>query len=170
MLKAILVGFMGAGKTTVGGVLAEQVGWQQIDLDDEIIATAGKPITAIFADEGEPAFRKLETQVLQNTLNKTGLLSTGGGVVESAANREVLQQTDIPVIYLQTSGNVVLERVAGDDSRPLVNQLGPNGLKALLAKREQLYQSVSDLVICTDELTPEEISDQIQTFLKETAK
>jgi shikimate kinase len=170
MLKAILVGFMGAGKTTVGGVLAEQVGWKQIDLDDEIIATAGKPITVIFADDGEAAFRKLETQVLQDTFNKTGLLSTGGGVVESAANREVLQQTDIPVVYLQTSGNVVLDRVSGDDSRPLVNQLGPDGLKALLAKREHLYQGVSDLVIRTDDLTPEEISEQIQSFLKEPAE
>ncbi|MFD0896783.1 shikimate kinase [Loigolactobacillus binensis] len=169
MLDVILVGFMGTGKTTVGEVLAANFKRPQIDLDDEIVATAGKSIKQIFADSGEPAFRKLETEVLRQAFAKSGILSTGGGVVESAPNRELLQQTAIPVIYLQTGPTTIFERIKDDDGRPLVQQLGEAGLRDLWQRREPLYQSVANHIVVTDTQTPEQVSQQIQQFLAQVA-
>ncbi|MFC6171569.1 shikimate kinase [Loigolactobacillus jiayinensis] len=165
MLDVILVGFMGTGKTTVGEVLAANFKRPQIDLDDEIIASAGKSIKQIFADAGETAFRQLETQVLQQAFAKSGILSTGGGVVESAANRQLLQTTTIPVIYLQTEPAAIFTRLKGDDGRPLVQQLGESGLRELWQRRAPLYQSVATHTVTTDARTPEEVSQQIQQLI-----
>ncbi|MFD1319198.1 shikimate kinase [Loigolactobacillus zhaoyuanensis] len=165
MLDVILVGFMGTGKTTVGEVLAANFKRPQIDLDDEIITTAGKSIKQIFADSGEVAFRQLETQVLKQAFTKNGILSTGGGVVESAANRELLRQTAIPVIYLQTEPAAIFQRLKSDDGRPLVQQLGEVGLRKLWQRRVPLYQQVATHTITTDTRTPQQVSQQIQQLL-----
>lgn len=167
MLDVILVGFMGTGKTTVGEVLAANFRRPQIDLDAEIVAAAGKSIKQIFADSGEAAFRQLETQVLQQAFAKSGILSTGGGVVESAANRELLQQTSIPVIYLQTGPAAIFDRLKGDDGRPLVQQLGQAGLRDLWQRRAPLYQSVATHTVTTDARTPLQVSQQIQQLLSQ---
>ncbi|ANK60733.1 shikimate kinase [Loigolactobacillus backii] len=167
MLTAILIGFMGTGKTTVGNVLAINTQQQQIDLDDEIVSAAGKSIKQVFAEDGEAAFRQLETTVLKTAFKRNGILSTGGGVIESETNRAVLEATEIPIIFLKTLPTVILERLTGEDAavRPLVGQLGPAGLTRLWKKREPLYERISDLTILTDELTPEEVSERIETFL-----
>lgn len=164
MLDVILVGFMGAGKTTVGQVLATNYQRPHIDLDDEIIALAGRSIPQIFAQAGETIFRQWETQALQQALAKKGVLSAGGGVVETAANRAMLKQTHIPVIYLKVLPETVLSRLKGDTTRPLLQQ-GPAAVRALWQRRLALYEQVATHAIVTDTLTPEAISQQIYQLL-----
>ncbi|GAX04598.1 shikimate kinase [Secundilactobacillus pentosiphilus] len=161
-MRAILVGFMGSGKTTVGELLAKRLHLTHRDLDDVIVERAGKSIQQIFDDDGETAFRQLEHSVLADTLvNSKGILSTGGGTPIQAANYELLRKSDVPVILLNVKPETVLSRLADDGQRPLVKELGVGGLIGLKEKRDARYHEVSDIEIDTDELTPAEVVDAI---------
>ncbi|ANZ60537.1 shikimate kinase [Secundilactobacillus paracollinoides] len=164
-MKAILVGFMGSGKTTVGQLLAEQLHTTQSDLDDLVIQHAGKSIQDIFDEDGEFAFRRMEHEVLEDALNNTeGILSTGGGTPVQAANFELLKESDVPVILLNVKPETIMARLAGDNVRPLVKKLGLDGLAGLKAQRDSRYHNVSDVEIETDNLTPEEVVAAIRRF------
>lgn len=161
-MRAILVGFMGSGKTTVGELLAKRLNLTHRDLDDIIVERAGKTIQQIFDDDGETAFRQLEHSVLADTLvNSKGILSTGGGTPIQTANYELLRKSDVPVILLNVKPETALSRLADDGQRPLVKKLGTNGLVDLKEKRDTKYHEVSDIEIDTDELTPAEVVDAI---------
>lgn len=161
-MRAILVGFMGSGKTTVGELLAQRLGLTHRDLDDVIVERAGKSIQQIFDDDGETAFRQLEHSVLADTLvNSKGILSTGGGTPIQTANFDLLKKSDVPVILLNVKPGTVLSRLADDGQRPLVKELGVDGLINLKEKRDARYHEVSDIEIDTDDLTPAEVVDAI---------
>lgn len=161
-MRAILVGFMGSGKTTVGELLAQRLDLKHRDLDDIIVERAGKSIQQIFDDEGEAAFRQLEHEVLADTLvNGKGILSTGGGTPIQAANYDLLRKSDVPVILLNVKPETVLSRLTDDGQRPLVKELGTDGLLGLKEKRDARYHDVSDIEIDTDDLTPIEVVDAI---------
>jgi len=161
-MRAILVGFMGSGKTTVGELLAQRLHLTHRDLDDVIVERAGKTIQQIFDDEGETAFRQLEHDVLADTLvNSKGILSTGGGTPIQTANYELLRKSDVPVILLNVKPETVLSRLSDDGQRPLVKELGVDGLLGLKQKRDARYHEVSDVEIDTDDLTPAEVVDEI---------
>lgn len=161
-MRAILVGFMGSGKTTVGKLLAQRLHLTHRDLDDVIVERAGKTIQQIFDDDGETAFRQLEHAVLADTLmNSKGILSTGGGTPIQPANYELLRASNVPVILLNVKPATVLARLTDDGQRPLVKELGTNGLVDLKEKRDARYHKVSDIEIDTDELTPAEVVDAI---------
>ena len=113
MDQIILTGFMGAGKTTVGEILSELTALPQIDIDSEIIAEQGCPVSDIFEQKGEQGFRDLEHQKLKEVLQKKAIISTGGGIVLRPENREVLKSFS-PVIYLKTDPAIFLERLEGD--------------------------------------------------------
>jgi shikimate kinase len=156
-MQAILVGFMGSGKTTVGQLLAQQLDVPYHDLDDIIVAMAGKSIQQIFDENGEAAFRQLEHIALAQSLAQEGILGTGGGTPIQAANFSLLQKSNVPVILLDVLPETIMKRLKDDTGRPLAKELGLSGLVDLKSQRDDRYEQVSNYRIATDELTPIEI-------------
>jgi len=156
-----LTGFMGSGKTTVGRILADALGCPFLDLDDLIVKKAGKSIPDIFAQDGEPAFRQLEARLLRQTVEKygesTAVLSLGGGAILAPASATLLHEKTV-CIYLRATLDTLLERLAGESAgRPLADA----SLAERLAAREPLYEKTAHVVIDTDGLSPEDVSDEI---------
>ncbi len=150
----VLVGFMGAGKTTVGRLLAAKLGLSFTDSDHEIEARAGKPIARVFAEDGEPAFRQLEHEVIADLLaGQARVLALGGGAVGHPGTRELLARAN--VVYLRTSYAAAMARVGGDAGRPM---LARPGVADLLARREPGYAAVATLTVDTDGRSPEDIT------------
>ena len=156
-----LTGFMGSGKTTVGKVLADFLGCSFMDLDDLVVKKAGKSIPDIFAQDGEPAFRELEAQVLRQTVGKyaenTVVLALGGGAVLAPASAALLQEKTT-CIYLRATLDTLLGRLAGETvGRPLAD----DAMAARLAEREPIYEKTAHVIIDTDGLSPDEVADEI---------
>ena len=156
-----LTGFMGSGKTTVGKVLADFLGCPFMDLDDLVVKKAGKSIPDIFAQDGEPAFRQLEAQVLRKTVEKyaesTAVLALGGGAVLAPASAALLHEKTV-CIYLRASLETLLTRLEGETAgRPLADA----SLADRLAAREPIYEKTAHVVIDTDGLSPDEVADEI---------
>lgn len=144
----ILVGMMGAGKTTVGKLLAHLTGKQFLDCDHEIQERTGVKIPVIFEIEGEAGFRKRESQVLRELIRKKNIiLSTGGGAVLSEGNRRLLKKSGI-VVYLRASVNDLYRRTRHDKNRPLLQTQDLRArLTELLEQRGQLYQKTAHIII-----------------------
>lgn len=160
----ILIGFMGAGKTSVGMTYAKRYHLPLLDTDQLIEEEAGMTISRIFAEKGEAAFRAAETAVLQRLLAETdqAVISVGGGLPLLAANREVLKQLGT-VVFLRVQKETVLKRLAGDTTRPLL--MGDNveeKVKELLTYRNPLYQQAAHQVVDVDGKSLEQIADEIQ--------
>ena len=156
-----LTGFMGSGKTTVGKVLADFLGCPFMDLDDLVVKKAGKSIPDIFAQDGEPAFRQLEAQVLRKTVEKyaesTAVLALGGGAVLAPSSAALLHEKTV-CIYLRASLETLLTRLEGETAgRPLADA----SLADRLAAREPSYEKPAHVVIDTDGLSPDEVADEI---------
>ena len=156
-----LTGFMGSGKTTVGRILADALGCPFLDLDDLIVKKAGQSIPDIFAQDGEPAFRQLEARLLRQTVEKygesTAVLSLGGGAILAPASATLLHEKTV-CIYLRATLDTLLERLAGESAgRPLADA----SLAERLAAREPLYEKTAHVIIDTDGLSPEDVSDEI---------
>jgi shikimate kinase len=153
----ILIGFMGTGKTSVGQRVAHSLGFRFVDTDKLIVKKAGKPIPKIFEDEGEDAFRRLETEVLRACADGEGqVISTGGGIVTREENRGILRDAGY-VIWLRASPEVIYERVRRNRNRPLLQTADPmKTIHDLLDARKDLYEACADLAITTDQLTMEE--------------
>ncbi len=139
----VLTGFMATGKTSVGRVVAERLGRRFVDLDDLIVQRAGKPVTEIFAQDGEAAFRALEAEACRQLGEPAGLVvATGGGAVVNAANRDALA-TGGMLICLEAEPDILLERLAGRHDRPMLWASDrPARMLALLAEREAAYAAV----------------------------
>jgi shikimate kinase len=150
----VLVGFMGAGKSTVGRLLAAKLGLPFTDSDQVIEDRAGKPIRRIFADEGEPAFRELEHAVIAEQLaGPDVVLALGGGAAGHPATRALL--AGVPVVCLRVGYAEALARVGGDEGRPM---LARPDVEALHAERQVLYSSVATLTVDTDGRAPDDIA------------
>lgn len=145
-----LVGLMGAGKTTVGRLLARRLKLRFVDSDHEIEARCGVKIPVIFEIEGEAGFRAREAQTLAELTQLEGVvLATGGGVVLAEQNRRLLAARGT-VIYLRATPEHLYERVRQDKNRPLLATADPLGrLRALYRERDPLYRAVADLVVDT---------------------
>ena len=157
----VLVGFMGAGKTTVGRLLAAELGVPFTDSDKVIEERAGKPIRQVFADDGEPAFRALEHQVIADLLNGPDIvLALGGGAVEHALTRKLLAAA--PVAFLRVSYAEALNRVGGDGGRPM---LARRDIADVFAGRQAAYSAVATLTADVDGRSPEDISADILSRL-----
>jgi len=146
----ILVGMMGAGKTTVGRLLARQMGKEFVDCDEEIQRRTGVTIPHIFDIEGEAGFRQRESAAIRDLVRQDNIvLATGGGAVLSEANRAELSRNGI-VIYLKSSVHDLWQRTRHDRNRPLLQTADPRArLKELYDQRDPLYMQVADLVIHT---------------------
>jgi shikimate kinase len=145
-----LVGLMGAGKTTVGRLLAKHYGCTFHDSDHEIVARTGVKIPVIFEIEGEAGFRKREEAVIAELAALSGIvLATGGGAVLSAVNREHLRNNGV-VIYLRGTPEHLFERTRHDRNRPLLQTENPLArLRELYQQRDPLYREVADIVMDT---------------------
>lgn len=145
-----LVGLMGAGKTTVGRLLARHYGCTFHDSDHEIEARTGVKIPVIFEIEGEAGFRRREESAIAELTALSGIvLATGGGAVLSATNRERLKQSGV-VIYLRGSPEHLYERTRHDRNRPLLQTDNPlEKLRELYRQRDPLYREIADIVVDT---------------------
>ena len=146
----VLIGPMGAGKTTVGRQLAQQLRLPFVDSDQEIEKRTGVDISTIFEFEGEDGFRQRESAMLEELSAREGMiLATGGGSVIRPENRDRLQQAGF-VVYLYTPVSVQLRRTARDRKRPLLQTENPKQrLQTLLNERDPLYREIADLVVDT---------------------
>jgi 3-dehydroquinate synthase len=146
----VLVGMMGAGKTTVGRMLAKQLGKTFIDSDEEIQKRTGVKISHIFDVEGEEGFRQRESCVIQDLVKLDNIvLATGGGAVLKPENREALQKNGV-VIYLKSGVHDLWQRTRHDHSRPLLQTANPRArLQELFEQRDPIYAAVADHVIHT---------------------
>lgn len=144
----MLVGLMGAGKTTIGRHLAKRCNRQFVDLDHEIEARTGVKIPLIFEIEGEGGFRDRESRVLDEISHRTDLvIATGGGVVERPENREILKRTGT-IVYLHVLPQLLYERTRHDTNRPLLQVADPlKRIEELFIRRDPLYREVADHVI-----------------------
>jgi shikimate kinase len=145
-----LVGMMGAGKTTVGRMLARRLKLRFVDSDHEIEARCGVKIPVIFEIEGEAGFRAREAQAIAELVRLDGIvLATGGGVVLAAENRRLLAERGT-VVYLRATPEHVYERVRQDRNRPLLASGNPLArLRELYRERDPLYRSIADLIVDT---------------------
>ncbi|MFP4601690.1 MAG: shikimate kinase AroK [Halochromatium sp.] len=146
-----LVGPMGAGKSTVGRQLAEALGYEFRDSDQEIQRRTGVDIPTIFEFEGEEGFRKRERGVVEELAQEDGIvLATGGGVVLTPENRQQLAARGF-VIYLHCSPEQQFARTARDRGRPLIDTDDPQQrLREMMAEREPIYRQVADMVVSTE--------------------
>lgn len=163
-MKAIaLIGFMGAGKTSVGRLLAEKLEMKFVDLDELIEEKAKMTVLEIFRLRGENYFRKVEAETLKGALQvEDTVISTGGGSVIRSENREILRSKSI-VIYLTAGAGDILKRVGNTgDSRPLLNVDSPlHEIERLLEKRQPLYENVADITVDTTGMEINLIVDKV---------
>jgi shikimate kinase len=156
---AVLIGPPGAGKSTVGPLLAALLGAEFAETDALVEEAAGKPVSDIFITDGEPAFRDLERTAVAQALDHPGIVSLGGGAVMDPQTRQRL--AGHRVVYLQTGFAAAVRRVGLDTPRPLL--LGnPRGrMRELLAERLPVYESLAGITVVTDDRDPQEIADEI---------
>lgn len=160
----VLIGFMGCGKSTVGRELQHRLGYPLVDMDHLIEQRAGKPITEIFADEGETAFRDMETALLRELNDPDAprrIISTGGGVVGRAENRALLKDLGY-VVWLHAPAAVILERTNKNRCRPLLQTEDPaTRIQTLMEERRPLYQETAHLKLDTAGLCCAEVATGI---------
>jgi shikimate kinase len=161
-----LVGMMGAGKTTVGKLLAQHSGKIFVDSDEEIQQRTGVTISHIFDIEGEAGFRQREANVIQELVKLDNIvLATGGGVVLNEQNRDALRCNGI-VVYLKSTAHDLWQRTRHDRNRPLLQAADPRAkLKELHEQRDPLYTQVADLVMPTGKQNVHSLVLQLQQEL-----
>ena len=166
-MNIVLTGFMCTGKTSVGKLLAEKLGYQFVDTDDLIEQRVGMKISEIFAVYGEPYFRDVETEVVKEVAKKDKfVISTGGGVVLRKVNMDELRKNGI-IVNLTAKPETIYNRLKNQPGvRPLLNKPDPmNEIIKLLLQREEYYKNC-DLRIETDNFTVEQIVQQILDYIK----
>ncbi|WP_406689594.1 shikimate kinase [Saccharopolyspora sp. ID03-671] len=159
--RAIVIGPPGAGKTTIGRMLAERLGVGFRDTDADVVSSTGREISDIFANDGEPAFRALEEQAVDAALSEhDGVLAVGGGAVLSELTRKRL--AGHPVVFLSVGLAEGARRVGLSSARPLLAGVNPRAtFKALLDERLPIYRSVAAVEVATDELGPAAVVDKV---------
>lgn len=163
---------MASGKSHVGQLLAKKIGWSQVDADDLIVARAGKSIEAIFQEEGEPAFRKLEAEILAELCQGSQqVISTGGGAFVDPTNRTSLLEHGLVICLIAQPETIYrrLSRSKGGAVRPLLQTEEPmERIKELLDSRAQAYRQAHHSVE-TDHMTPQEVAEKIFKLLQSEA-
>lgn len=165
-----LIGMMGAGKTTVGQLLAKQLGYGFVDTDSVIAQAAKKSINQIFAEAGEAEFRQLESDVLAQVCAYTKLtVATGGGIILKQENWGYLHHGLI--VWLDVPVELLYARLAEDTTRPLLQDADPQGkLRSLLEQRTPLYAQADLRIPVLDGETPEQIADKIMAAIPSVLK
>ena len=162
--RAVLVGAMGAGKTTVAELLAAAWGVEARDTDADLVAAEGRSIADIFVEDGEAHFRALESKAVREALaTHDGVLALGGGAVLDPATRELL--AGHTVVFLRVGLSDAVKRVGLGTSRPLLLGNVRGRITTLLDERTPIYESVATLAVDTDGRTPEDIAAEIEKAL-----
>jgi shikimate kinase len=158
----VLVGFMGAGKSTVGRALAAEVALRLVDTDELIVQKRGRPIPRIFDEEGEEAFRCYETEVLRSLADACGLVvATGGGIVGRPENWDLMRRMG-PIVYLRAQWPTLRARIGACTNRPLASgDRSEEEIVALLQRRLPLYEQ-ADLIVDTENKTVAEVIEEIR--------
>jgi shikimate kinase len=148
---------MGVGKSTVGRMLAERLGFGYRDTDEDIVAAEGRTIAEIFVDEGEPAFRAVEKRAVHTALAEhEGVLALGGGAILDADTRALL--AGHRVLYLSMDVEEAVKRTGLNVARPLLAVNPRKQWRELMEARRHLYEEVATAVVATDGRTPEEVT------------
>ena len=152
-MNLLLIGYRGTGKSTVARLVAQRLGWPWLDADVELERRAAKSIAAIFAEDGEPKFRALESQVLAELVQADRhVLALVGGVVLQLQNREVIKRAG-PVVCLTAHPETILDRISADpttaERRPNLTSGGLEEIRELLANREPLYRECASAAVDT---------------------
>jgi 3-dehydroquinate synthase len=164
--RIILTGFSGTGKTEVAGLVAERLGWQAVDTDDLLVQRAGKPIPDIFAQDGEPHFRRLERDVLAEACRPPRtVIGVGGGANISSENRRIMASSGF-IVCLEARPETILERLRPQlerdpDARPLLAGSDPLGRIRQLKAQRAPYYALADHTIHTDGLTIEQVAAEV---------
>ncbi len=163
--KVVLVGPMGAGKTTVAAVLADRLGVAVRDTDSDVEAAEGRTVSDIFVESGEAHFRALERAAVAEALaSHDGVLALGGGAVLDEQTQAAL--AGHPVVFLRVGLSEAVKRVGLGVGRPLLLGNVRSRIKVLLDERTPIYESVATLVVDTDDTTPDDVADRIQEALR----
>jgi len=162
-MNIYLVGFMGSGKSTVGRLIAQKLNLQFVDIDKEIEKEQKMCIPDIFSKKGEPFFRELEKEKIQQLTQKDGyVISTGGGLGANPENMKTMKKNGY-VVWLDTSLEEVLKRCKNDTDRPLLNQ-PLEKVEKLYEDRKEVY-SQAHFKVKTDSKTPEEIAEEVVKWI-----
>jgi shikimate kinase len=148
----VLVGMMGAGKSSVGRALARRLDRALFDSDEMIEEREGRTVREIWIDDGEPAFRELEAEVLADAIaaSTPSIVAAAGGVVSSEANRAVLKSERAHVVWLLADVELLLDRVRNGMHRPLLDEDPEGTLRAMYEERADLYHDVADAIVSVD--------------------
>jgi shikimate kinase len=168
--RVVLTGFMGSGKSTLGAMLAEQLGWRFLDLDSEIERREGRTVAGIFAESGEAQFRKLESAALATLLGRRRVvLALGGGAPEELGNRLLLEQTPrTAVVYLAAPFADLIERCQkqpGAAERPVLADL--SAAERRFKARQRHYERIASHTVSTAEMS---VEDTVATVLQRLAE
>jgi shikimate kinase len=160
--RILLVGMMGAGKTTTGRLLAERLGWGYRDSDADVESTTGLTVPELFARDGEAAFRGVEAGVLTAACADPtpSVVSVAGGAVLSAENRRLIAASGI-VVWLRARPETLAARVGDGLGRPLLGEDPAEAMLRLHAVRAPLYAEVADVVLDVDELDPVSVAQRV---------
>ncbi len=170
-MKIVLVGYMGSGKTTIGKILAKELGIKFLDLDDYIEEKEGKAIKSIFSEKGEIYFRKVEFQYLKELLDSTEdfVLSTGGGTPCYGNSMESIVNASPNVFYIKVSILELVNRLSGQKAtRPLIKNIDLEDLPEFIGKHlfeRSFYYSKASHTIVGDKKSPQAIADEIKQAL-----
>lgn len=166
MKNIYLIGFMGAGKSTVARRLAQQTGAKRIEMDQLIEEQQGKPITQIFEQQGEEYFRGLETELLRSFLGQENLVvSCGGGSVLRDENTELMKKQGV-IVLLTATPETIYERVKDNRNRPILNgNMNVEYIRGLMEKRRERYEAVADFAVATDQKRVPQICEEIISLL-----
>jgi len=160
----ILEGFMGSGKSTVSELISDKLELELIDTDEAIEEAEGRKISEIFEQDGEEAFRDMETGLMEMVISehmRETVISLGGGLPVREENRELLKKVG-KVVYLRTAPETVYDRLKGDDTRPLLKSEDPlTRIKELQDERGKIYEEAADIIVDTDGKSPEEVANEI---------
>jgi shikimate kinase len=159
----VLVGMMGAGKSTVGRIVAHRLDRPFLDSDAVIEERTGRTVREIFATAGEQAFRDLETAVLGEALasDEPSVIAAAGGVVLSPQNRSMLSEADARVVWLLADPELLLQRVRSGMHRPLLDDDPAATLQRMWDEREPLYREVADAIVSVDHRTVAEVVEAV---------
>lgn len=160
--RVLLIGMMGAGKSTVGSTLARRLGWRYLDSDDEIVQRRGMTVPEIWRSQGEPAFRAEESAVLRVAAASAEpvVVAVAGGALMDEANRAVVAAAGL-VVWLRAEVTTLAERVGSGDGRPLLDGDAPAALARLYEQRRPLYEAVAELIVDVDGRSPEAVAEVI---------
>ena len=167
MSNIILIGYMGCGKSTIGKKLSYAVRKPYVDTDKLIETKEKKTISTIFSEQGEEAFREMETACIKSLFaqKQEHVIAVGGGLPLRSQNRELLKKLGT-VIYLRAKPETIAERLKGDTTRPLLQTENPvQRIQEMLQKRASIYEQAADVILDVDDKSFEKILDEIERKL-----